>query len=104
MTKNEVMEGIAPYKGEMARLREFLSDWRSEHEFDAEFRQAFGHFPMQGFTGNTLMLGGMNPHGSWAFYLDLLQHMIYADLVEQEERDGVIFYRVPRVAPVAIPA
>lgn len=93
MTKEEVRDGILPYNGEIAILREFLNDWKSEMEFDVEFhKNRLGHFPKQPLSGNALLLG-LDGHGTRNFYLDLLQHMVFCGMAEVDVRDGVVYYR-----------
>lgn len=91
----KIKAGIAPYAEEITRLRLFLTDRKSEKEFDREFSWEFpmGTFRKAGIPGAATLLGVSGRYGDWSWWLDLMQHLIVTGDVEQVKLDGVFYYR-----------
>ena len=49
-----------------------------------------------GICGDSFMLGGLTCEKDWAWWLDLLQHMMAINLVDTHNKDGVIYYFLPK--------
>lgn len=97
-----IRKGIAGYAREQAILLRLLRMKGSftANEFDKwlkfrEYRRP--RFYPRAITGDTLLLGlGQNGGNQWATWLDLLQHMMYLDLVDAKTENGVVVYKLPR--------
>lgn len=92
--REQIEAGIAAYGSERDYLKEFLSDWKSQAEFDHRFNSPGPVRTMaRAVTPESFVLGGMYG-GQSQWWLDLMQHMITLGEVEDEERDdGFIWYR-----------
>ncbi len=97
----EVRNGIAGYAHEQAVILRLLRKRGSftERDFDRwlrgrEYRRP--RFYPRAITGDTLILGmGVNGGTQWATWLDLMQHMMYLDLLDAKTENGLVVYRLP---------
>jgi hypothetical protein len=97
-TRKEIVKGIAAYAHEQQVLLRLLRKRGqfTEREFDTWFRgreyQKPKIRPRGPINGDSLILGGMMG-GEWAWWLDLLQHMMAVGLVVTSAENGLVVYR-----------
>jgi hypothetical protein len=99
--KESVRQGIAAYGHEQAVLLRLLRMKGSitERDFDRIFSgRRVRKLRFMGFTEDTFILGlGANGFNEWARWLDLMQHMIFLELIDATTENGLVVYR-PLVA------
>jgi len=96
-TRKEIVKGIAAYQHEQQVLLRLLRKRGqfTEREFDQWFQGREWRRPRIRFSfieGDSFILGGMHG-GKWAWWLDLLQHMMAVGLVETSTESGLVVYR-----------
>ena len=98
--KDRVRKGIAGYAREQAVLLRLLRRFGpfTERDFDRwlrfrEYRRP--RFYPRAVSGDTFILGlGVNGGNQWATWLELLQHMMYLDLVDAKTENGLVVYKL----------
>lgn len=102
MDKNKIIKGIEAYSREQKILLRLI-DWNNgltETKFDElfmgrEWRKRVFLRP-GGIDGDSFLLGmGLNGGTEWAFYLDLMQHMVLVGLVDtiRNEQNEIVYVR-----------
>ena len=94
-----IRNGIASYAHEQKIILRLLRKYGSftENDFDRwlkgrEYRRP--RLRSGGITGDSFLLGlGINGYNEWAWYLDLMQHMMALGLVDAKTENGLIVYR-----------
>ena len=94
--RDKIRRGIAAYSDDQKDLIAFLTDWKSQTEFDRHF--TLGHASSRRvpyYTGDTFMLGfGAGFGHPQQKFLGLCQQMMRLGLIEAEQRDdGLVWYR-----------
>ena len=98
-----IRKGIAGYAKEQAIILRILRRFGpfTEKDFDRwlkgrEYRKRCMLYP-RGVTGDSFILGmGVNGGSQWAFWLDLMQHMMALDLIDAVTKGGLVVYSLPR--------
>lgn len=98
MIAESLRSGIAAYSDQQQHLLEFLSDWKSQDEFDAHANELGGVHMYGGkvrpYTLGAFILGTWISQGPRNEWLDLLQFMIKLDLITvRKDRFGDVWYR-----------
>ena len=105
MTKEEILHGIRCYSHQQKVLRKLIGRHgeMSEELFDRIFMGIETRKPRKArfspVYGDCFVLGlGINGGTMWAEYLEILQYMVSAELVDAYRRDdGLIYYRLSAV-------
>ena len=104
-TAIEIAEGIASYRREQTILLRLMPF--SDADFDKWFRNRESRqrpVPFHSVCGDAFLLGiGMNGFSEWAWWLDLLQHMMDLGGIDAKEKNGRIIYSKRWLNHVATP-
>ena len=105
MDKSVIAKGIACYKPEQDKFLRLLRMKKrlTADEFDRlfsnrEFRHRGRKLLIPNNWGDGLFTLGMGQNGGngWAFWLDLVQHMMLLNMVDAKTEKGMVVYTLPQ--------
>ena len=96
MTKQEMITGIESYQHQQKVLLRLIRKHNglTTSKFDDIFKNRYKISPIS-LSPDSFILGmGLNGFDEWAWYLDLMQRMVFIGLVSEDFDDGLLTYRI----------